>query len=329
MFRRLVLAATLLSLTIPFAEAEDKPELTIYTYDAFAAEWGPGPQLKAGFEAECDCTVTFVATDSSIGALRRVQLEGDTTKADIVLGLDTAVAGEARATGLFAKHDVDTSGLDLPIDWTDAEFVPVDYGYFGFVYNTTTLENPPKSFTELIARDDISILVQDPRAATPGLGLVLWVKAAYGDKAGEIWSGLWDHIVTMTPDWSTAYNLFLGGEADMVLSYTTSPAYHLIAENDDRFTSAPFEEGHYAQIEIAGIVGTSEHKDLANDFLAWMITPEAQEIIPTTNWMFPVVELPETLPGFDTIPDKALLLPDDEVTANADDWIQEALSAQN
>ena len=80
--------AALLALAAP-AAAEDKPTLTIYTYDAFAADYGPGPGLKAGFEKICGCTVNFVATDSSIGALRRVQLEGASTKADIVLGLDT------------------------------------------------------------------------------------------------------------------------------------------------------------------------------------------------------------------------------------------------
>ena len=47
-----------------------------------------------------------------------------------------------------------------------------------------------------------------------------------------IWAGLADNIVTVTPGWSEAYGLFLEGEADMVLSYTTSPAYHLIAEED-------------------------------------------------------------------------------------------------
>ena len=37
-----------------------------------------GPGLKAGFEAICGgCFVEFIAADSSIGTLRRVQLEGD------------------------------------------------------------------------------------------------------------------------------------------------------------------------------------------------------------------------------------------------------------
>ena len=333
MVRMPVLAALLLSFTLaaPAAKAEDRPELTIYTYDAFAAEWGPGPVLKAGFEKECGCTVTFTAVDSSIGALRRVQLEGDTTKADIVLGLDTAVAGEARATGLFAPHGLDLSGLDLPIAWTDAEFVPVDYGYFAFVYDKTKLADPPTSFEELIARDDLTILIQDPRSATPGLGLVLWIRAAYGDEAPAIWQKLWDRIVTMTPDWSSAYNLFLGGEADMVLSYTTSPAYHVVAEDISNYTTADFVEGHYAQIEIAGIVKSSPHQDLARQFLDWLVTPAAQAVIPTTNWMYPVVTLTETPPGFADlpVPAKALLLPDAVVDANTQAWIAEALDAQN
>ena len=34
----------------------------------------------------------------------------------------------------------------------------------------------------------------------------------------------------------------LEGEADMVLSYSTSPAYHLIAEGKDNYAAAPFSE---------------------------------------------------------------------------------------
>ena len=51
-------------------------------------------------------------------------------------------------------------------------------------------------------------------------------------KATELRFSLADNIVTVTPGWSEAYGLFLDGEADAVLSYTTSPAYHLIAEQD-------------------------------------------------------------------------------------------------
>src|SRR3546814_1326957 len=54
-----------------------------------------------------------------------------------------------------------------------------------------------------------------------------------------------------TKGWSEAYGLFLEGEAPMVLSYSTSPAYHMIAEDEDRYQAAGFAEGHYMQVEVA------------------------------------------------------------------------------
>ncbi|SFV27291.1 thiamine transport system substrate-binding protein [Devosia crocina] len=323
--------AVLVGLSAVPALAQDTPTLTIYTYDGFAAEWGPGPQLSAAFEPICNCTLNWVAADSSIGTLRRVQLEGDTTDADLIVGLDTAIAGEARATGLFADHGLSLEGLTLPEAWTDSQFVPFDYSHFAFMYDTDKTATPPRSFEELIALpDDVKIVVQDPRSATPGFGLVLWIKAAYGDRAGEIWEGLKPHILTVTRDWSESYALFLDGEADMVLSYTTSPAYHIIDEGDDTIKAALFEEGHYPQIEVAGILKSSDQQELAQQFLAWFASPEGQKIIPTTNWMFPVVDLGAELdPAFAGLPQpqKTLTLSDEEIQANSSAWIDEMLAA--
>jgi thiamine transport system substrate-binding protein len=330
LFARLALAVVLAMAALP-AAAQDKPSLSIYTYDGFAGEYGPGPGLKKGFEAQCDCTVNFVGTGSSISALRRVQLEGATTTADIVLGLDTSIAGEARATGLFAPHGLQMPGLNLPIKWTDPEFVPLDYGYFAFVYDKTKVPNPPKSFAELIAKPaSFKIAIEDPRSDTPGLGLLLWIQAAYGDKAPEIWKGLKPHIVTMAKSWDDAYSLFLKGEADMALSYTTSPAYHIIADGKDYYAAATFDEGHYPQIEVAGILKSSRHQDLAKQFLSYLTSPAGQTIIPTTNWMYPVVDLGADLPpAFNALPKPAKLLSLDEktITANKDKWIADALAA--
>lgn len=311
------------------AIAEEVPILRIYTYDSFAAEWGPGPQLKAGFEETCVCVVEFIATDSSIGALRRVQLEGETTEADIVLGLDTAVAGEARATGLFAPHGIDLSGL-LPPSPQDLDFVPFDFGYFAFVYDKDIVPTPPTSFEELIALpESFKIVIEDPRSDTPGLGLVLWIKALYGDRAAEIWTGLKPHVLTVARGWSEAYSLFLEGEADMVLSYTTSPAYHAYSENDESYAVADFGS-FYAQVEIAGILESSHKQELAKRFLQYLISPEAQAVIPTTNWMYAAADIGEAYPpAFSTLvlPRETLMLDEATVTANKSAWIEEALAA--
>lgn len=329
-FARFALAAVLALAALP-AAAQDSPTLRVYTYDSFAAEWGPGPVIKAGFEKSCGCSVEFVTADDAIATLRKVQLEGETTTADVIVGLDTAIAGEARATGLFAPHGLTLDALVLPEPWTDEEFVPFDYGYFAYVYNKERTPEPPHSFEQLVALpNDFKIVIQDPRSSTPGLGNVIWVASAYGDRAPEIWAGLKPHILTVTRGWSEAYSLFLAGEADMVLSYTTSPAYHAIAENDGNYAAAIFEEGHVAQIEVAGILKSSKQQELARSFLEYLVSPEAQKAIPTTNWMFPVIDIGADLPPAFAeagAPAKVIAVDEAAVTAGSRTWIEQALGA--
>lgn len=303
--------------------AADTPVLDVYTYDSFAAEWGPGPAIEKGFEATCGCDLRFVTAGDGAALLARVQLEGAASAADVVVGIDTNLTAAARATGLFAPHG-QPAVTGLPMAYDDADFLPFDWGWFAFVHNKS-LANPPKSFEELAA-SDLKIVIEDPRSSTPGLGLVMWVKAAYGDRAAEIWAGLKDNIVTVTPGWSEAYGLFLEGEADMVLSYTTSPAYHLIAESDDSKAAAAFGEGHYMQVEVAGKLASSDQPALADAFLAYLVSDAAQNVIPTTNWMYPANPLTAGLPkGFETLiqPEKSLLMAQDEAGALRDAAVAE------
>ncbi len=291
--------------------ATEKPTLTIYTYDAFAASWGPAPKIKRAFEKEHDCNVKFVGLSSSIGALRKIQLEGKRTKADILLGLDTSIAQVAKKTGLFVPHELNTTKLELPAPYSDDTFTPFDYSFFAFVYDVNRLKNVPDSFEALATMPkDFKIVIQDPRSSTAGLGLLLWVKSVYGDKAGEYWKRLAPHILTITKGWSEAYGLFLKGEADMVLSYTTSPAYHIVEEKKNNIKSVPFKEGHYGQIEVAAVLKTSKHHTLAKQFLAFMHTQTFADIIPTANWAYPVVKGTKLHEAFDTLhrPEKMMLM---------------------
>ncbi|MDQ6190612.1 thiamine ABC transporter substrate-binding protein [Klebsiella pneumoniae] len=88
-------------------------------------------------------------------------------------------------------------------------------------------------------------------------------------------------------------------ESDLVLSYTTSPAYHMIEEKKDNYAAASFAEGHYLQVEVAARTAASKQPELAEKFLKFMVSPGFQNAIPTGNWMYPVTKV--TLPaGFDT-----------------------------
>ncbi len=306
--RQMLFAAGTLMALAPVATHAETRILTVYTYDSFVSEWGPGPAIEAAFEATCGCDLRFVGAGDGAALLARLRLEGARTEADVVLGLDTNLIQAAADSALFAPHGIEAA-FDLPIAWDDPLFLPFDWGYFAFVHDTTRLPDPPASF-EALAASDLKVILQDPRSSTPGLGLVMWVEAAYGERAGEIWEGLADNIVTVTPGWSEAYGLFLEGEADMVLSYTTSPAYHLIAEEDATKAAAKFDEGHYLQVEVAGKIASSENGDLADAFLRFMLTEGFQSVIPTTNWMYPAVTPAGGLPdGFETLilPPRALL----------------------
>lgn len=325
-------AAFLLGLGAATAMAQaPKPTLTVYTYASFAGKYGPGKTVKERFEAVCDCTFNLVSVDDAGTLLARLKLEGETTKADVVVGLDNNLMAEAKATGLFAPHGADLAGLSLPVAWADDSFVPVDWSWFAFVYDSAKLKAPPASLRALV--EDAAgpkIVIQDPRTSTPGLGLLLWMRQVYGDEANAAWAKLKPRIVTVTKGWSEAYGLFLKGEADMVLSYTTSPAYHVGAEKKDNYKAAIFPEGHYLQVEVAGMLRTSKNADLARRFLAFSLTEPFQSALPETNWMYPARMPAAGLPAsFQALakPERSLQFPPEQVRDQRRGWIDQWLAA--
>ncbi|MDD7969588.1 thiamine ABC transporter substrate-binding protein [Roseinatronobacter alkalisoli] len=284
--------------------------LTVLAPDYFGSSWGPGPSIKQGFEERCDCTLEFRTGD----VLPRLMLEGERLQADAVIGLGTDELLRARQSGLFAAHGQDLAPLTVPVDWQDDRFIPFNWSYAAFVYDRTQLENPPASFAELIERDDISLIWQDPRSSGAGLALMLWVDHLYGDDARGIWQNLAEKTVTVTAGWSEAYGMFTDGEADMVLSYTTSPAYHIAAEEDDSKAAAIFDEGHYFIAEAAGILAGAARPELAQDFMAYILSQDFQSMIATANWSYP-----SALPHADwpqvfrdlPLPERAIFLTED------------------
>ena len=305
--------------------------LTVYTYDSFVSEWGPGPIIKKKFEENFNTELQFIAVDSAATLLNKVILEGSSTKADLVLGLDMNLFAEANKSNLFSSHSISNLNdkLNLPIKWNSKKFVPYNYGYFAFVYNNKNLKNPPKSMNELINSTDARIVIQDPRTSTPGLGLLTWMKTIYGDNASKEWKKLNKKIISVTKGWTDSYyNFFMAGEADIVLSYTTSPAAHIMFENNYDISAAIFEEGNYISIEFAGILEKSKNKNLAKEFLKFIISEDFQEVIPSTNIMYPVTKidnLPESFKNLD-VP-QVLQIDPEEIHYNKDQWINEWLNA--
>ena len=324
---RLVIIIFLISIFSSSLRAE---KLTIYTYDSFVSEWGPGPIVEKIFEDKYEIDLQFIAVDSAATLLNKIILEGENTKADVVLGLDMNLFNTAEKSELFVSHNLKNinNKLTLPLNWESDIFVPYNYGYFAFVYNNKTLKNPPLSMEDLINKTDARIVIQDPRTSTPGLGLLTWMKALYGDSAQNKWSQLNKKIISVTKGWTDAYyNFFMAGEADIVLSYSTSPAAHIMFEENYDISASTFKEGNYISVEFAGILNSSKNKQMANKFLDFMISDDFQKVIPGTNIMYPVtdVEMPEAFNKLE-IP-KLLQLDPKDINDNKDAWINEWLNA--
>lgn len=329
MFRKnfLLPVIFLFSLFSPLVNAE-LPTLTVYSYNSFMSQWGPGEAIKKGFEAQCNCQLEVVTLGDGVSVLNRIRLEGDKTNADVILGLDNNLLEQAKQANILIPHQT-AKPDNLNTNWWDDSFMPYDFGYFAFIYNNNKVKNPPHSLHELVEnKAGWKIIYQDPRTSTPGLGLLFWVKKVYGDKAAEAWQQIAKNTVTVTKGWSEAYGMFLKGEADFVLSYSTSPVAHIINENEHHYEAAIFDEGHYRQVEVAGIIKYSQEIDLARQFLRYLLTPEVQHQFAEKNVMYPIIktDLPNAFAQINSV-NKSLEFEPAEIEKHQKAWIREWQSA--
>ena len=306
--------------------AETEAELVIYAYDSFVAEWGPAPLVMPKFEKRYGVEVKVISVGDAGQVLNRAILERDDPQADIVVGIDNNMLSRALEEEVLQPYrspNLDAIPEQLIFDATHA-VTPFDYGYFAIVYDSEVLDNPPGSLEELTdPRFRKRIILQDPRTSSPGLGFLLWTIAVYGEDYLDYWRRLQPNLLTITDGWDTAYGMFTSGEAPMVLSYTTSPAYHVEYEQTERYRAALFEEGNYLQIEGMGILKGAPHPTLARRFIDFVLTGEFQSEIPLTNWMYPVdphVVTPDSF-RFAPKPERSLQLPAEEIRKNRDRWI--------
>lgn len=312
--------------------AQTSKELVIYTSDSFLSEWGPGPTLKKDFESEYNCKIKWVAAADGAAILARLKIDGSRSKADLVIGLDDSIATTAESLGLFADSTIVSSFSSIEkFHKPSSKLVPYDFGFYSFMFDTEArqkngkLFRRPSSLEDLLTSEEFSksILIQDPRSSATGLGLLFWLKSVYGDSFETALSKLRQQTLKVGKGWSESYGLFTKGEAPLVLSYSTSEAYHREVEKTSRYQSLIFPEGHYAVVESAAILKSSKNKTLARSFLEFMLRKKSQQIIASMNWMYPVADITKNLPlAFSVIqkPNKVLSIAPSIIDKNRRAW---------
>ena len=303
-------------------------ELTIYTYDSFNSEWGPGPIVFKRFEEQCSCRLKVVSAGDSGTLLNRAILEKDNPKADILLGLNNSELEKSFSYDLWEPYRsklFEKIPQDLRVD-KKYRVTPFDYGFIAFVYDSKKINNPPKSLQDLIdPKYRRKIVIENPKTSSPGLSMLHWTIAVYGEEDYlDYWKMLQPNLLSVTDGWSAAYGMFTKGEAPIVLSYITSPAYHLEYEKTERFRAAIFQDGHFRQIEFAGIIKGTKSIKMAKKFIDFMLSDKFQNEIPLTNWMFPIIQY-ESLPDsfrIAPIPKKVLALRPVRVNHQNSKWLK-------
>lgn len=301
---------------------EEKPVLKLYAYDSFVT-YGLSKSISR-FEAQCACKVDVATAGDASSVLNKAIIEKNDPQADIIVGVDNNLLAKAQNEGILEPYF--SPNLRLVPDYLlfdkSGIVTPFDYGYIAIVYDSEKIKEPPISLDDLLSpRFNKSLVLEDPRTSSPGLAFLIWTVAEKNSSYLDYWKQLEPNMLTIAPSWDTAYGMLTAGETPMVLSYATSPAYHVEYENTTRYRAASFQNG-YMQIEGMGIVKNAKHPELAKQFIDWMLTEEFQQEIPLTNWMYPVnqnVRLPKS---FDyAAKPKPMMLDAQYVDANLPLWL--------
>lgn len=292
-----------------------KQEVVVYTYDSFAGEWGPGPELCKRFKQKTGLTLTLVDCGDAIQAFNKAVLEKDSPQADVIIGIDNNLVDQAREAAILEPYTPKDARQVVPAELEaalggDYLLTPFDYSHFAMIFDTQSKLPTPESLEDLTK--DIykkKIILMDPRTSTPGLGFLSWTAAVFGNKVDSYWRSLKPNILTMTSGWSEGWGMFLEGEAPLVISYTTSPAYNVEYDKNYRYKALLFAQGHVEQIEGYGLIKGAPNKEGAKKFMDFFISKEAQETLPLTQWMYPVnkaVDMPQSYTEAAPIPSKTL-----------------------
>jgi thiamine transport system substrate-binding protein len=328
----LVLAVSCIPLALFAQGTKEKPEasqrsITVYAYDSFVSEWGPGPIVVPEFEKASGIDVTLVSAGNGGELLGTLELERHNPQADVVIGISNELLHETLATDLLLPYR--SPALDdipefLHFDQTNT-LLPFDYGNYAFVYDSTKIQNPPQSLDDLLdPKWEKHIILMDPRTSSVGMGLLEWTVAVYGEEYLQWWERVKPNILTIADGWSSGYGLFTEGEAPLVISYTTSPVYHLLYEDTDRYRALVFDQGNMAVIEGVGIVASSQDIEAAQAFVDFLLT-DAQSAIATANIMYPVNVTTKLPNAFSLVPkpEHSLMLDGETIARNRDRWLDE------
>jgi thiamine transport system substrate-binding protein len=276
-------------LLIGSVNADPPDQITVYaTYKL--------PQRMASeinvFEQKQNCTINWRTFSDTPSLVMRLRLEGDASKADIILGVDTLFSESIRKflRPLDSVKNSFQKTVDLP---QDDKLQPYLLAPLCIVCRGTDFN--PTSFEELLeAIGNDQFLFQDPRTSLPGLAFLAWI---YHNKhPKKFWKAVSPKILTVTKGWSHSYGLFSQGQGKCIVSYASADPYHR-SKNETDIHALRFER-HPLQVMVTGILKSTKNPSKAQAFINFLLSQKMQKVMSLDNWMWPInaASIPETFP---------------------------------
>jgi thiamine transport system substrate-binding protein len=328
----------LLLLTACTPKPSGPQTLTVMTHDSFAAS----EDVIKAFEQANNAKVAFVKSGDAGAALNKAILSKNAPLADVFYGVDNTFLSRARAGDIYEPYDspalknvpagfqLDPAHNALPVDYGD---VCINYDKAYFASHNLPV---PQSLEDLMKPEYSGLLVtENPATSSPGLAFLLATVKHFGDPD---YLGYWKQLradgLVVVDGWETAYYTNFSGSSGkgpqpMVVSYGTSPAAEVMFAQtpltDSPTASILGPDTCFRQIEFVGILKGTQHRNLAEKFVDFMLSAQFQADMPAQMFVFPVVPdipLPDAFVKYAQAPSQPATLAPDDIAGNRDAWIQ-------
>ena len=279
------------------AHSAKPPELRLLTHSSFAV---PKP-LLAQFENEAGVKLRIAKAGDAGEMLNKLILTRASPIADVVFGIDNALAPKALAANVLDSYSgpAATAPSSAPLS---APLVAVDYGYVTLNYDKAWFAKSglalPKTLDELAQPAYAKLLVvQNPATSSPGNAFLLATMGALGEeKAFDWWARMRSGGMKVAKGWTEAYYTDFsrnGGKYPLVVSYATSPAAELFYAKDKPAepptASLSLPGAVFRQVEGVALVKGGAQRVAAEKFIEFLRSPAVQQQLQTEMWMYPAV----------------------------------------
>lgn len=298
------------------SEETGTQQVTIIVHDAF-----PGEEFAEAASAATGLDVEVVTAGEGGELTSKLVLTQGAPVADLFFGVDATYASrlvENEVVESAVPADLPASAAQYMFPGSDG-LVPIDVGATCINIDTVWFAEQgipePQTFGDLTdpAYRDLTVLL-DPLTSSTGGAFLVGTVAEYGEEGYlDYWGALVENGVRLEQSWSDAYygqfTAASDGTKPIVLSYSSSPAA-TVNEEGTESSSRALLDTCTSSIEYAGVLAGAANPEGAQQVLEYMLTPEFQQTIPDTMYMYPVddtVALPEAWELFAPLPSREQL----------------------